>query len=255
MQISVSRLRTYQLCPQQFYFRYIASVAPEFTSANLLFGTAIHHSIAQFHKSENTIGSEGMYQEFLRYWQAAAEDAGRTKRPIRFAKDGEADLLDKASKLCVEYAAVFADTVLASKDDVEVMFEFPLFDPTSGVGTLNHTLTGRIDLLSNEAIYEFKTSSRAMAQNEADRSLQLSAYALAYTYLYDQLPEQLFVVNLIKTKIPKIQILETTRSHKDFADVIDCGRQVARAIEHEIFYRNREYQYGCQNCEYSFACF
>ena len=50
---------------------------------------------------------------------------------------------------------------------------------------------------------EFKTASSTPTQNEADASIQLSAYAMAYQFLYDEPPEHLYMVALVKTKTPQ----------------------------------------------------
>lgn len=44
------------------------------------------------------------------------------------------------------------------------------------------------------------------------------------------------------------------RWSKDYQDLIDMGRMVARAIDADIFYRNRETLYGCHTCEYENTC-
>ncbi len=253
MQISISRLRAYQLCPQRYYFRYILQAEDEFISSNLFFGSAIHHAIAAFHQSQNTIGSNGMYREFLKYWQAVIEDCNQKQKSIRYKANPE-EFRDKAYGLCVEYVAAFKDIVACSPDDVELMFECPLFCPQSGFGSFEHTLVGKIDLVANGCVYEFKTASRTSSQKDADSSIQLTAYALAYRYLYDQPPDHLFIVNLVKTKKPKIVKLETHRGYRDFGHLIDMATSIARAIEHDIFYRNRETQWGCANCEHEKKC-
>ena len=253
MQISISRLRAYQQCSQKFYYRYIAAAKEEFLSANLFFGSAMHHAIKEFHQSQNTIGSNGMYREFLKYWQAVIEDCNQKQKSIRYPANPE-ELIDKAYGLCVEYVGAFKDIIPSSPDDVELMFECPLFCPESGFGSFEHTLTGKIDLVAGNSVYEFKTAARTTSQKDADSSIQLTAYALGYQYLYDQPPDHLFIVNLVKTKKPKIVKLETHRCGRDFGHLIDMATSIARAIENDIFYRNRETQWGCANCEHENKC-
>ena len=254
MQISVSRLRAYSLCPQKYFYRYVANEEPEFVSVNLTFGSAMHHALCKFHQSRNTIGSNGMYHAFMKYWNAMVAECEATQKQLRYGKQTEGDLLDKGYNLCVEYVGQFQDIVPASSDDVEILFECPLYDPEAGWGSLEHSLTGRIDLVANRSIYEFKTASRAPSQTDADTSIQLTAYALAHQYLFDEPPEQMFLVALVKTQKPKIVVLKTTRWYKDSHDLIDMARQIARAIEADVFYRNRETQWGCHTCEYEKKC-
>ena len=253
MHISVSRLRAYQLCPQRYYYRYIAGANDEFLSGNLFFGTAMHHAIAQYHLSNNRIGSNGMYREFLKYWNAVIEDCNYQQKPIRYKANPD-ELLNKAYDLCVEYVGQYKDVVPQSPDDVELLFECPLFCPESGFGSFEHTLTGKIDLVANGCVYEFKTASRTPSQNDADTSIQLTAYALAYQYLYDEPPETLKLVTLATTKTPKISVIETKRWYKDYGHIVEMGMAIAKAIKAGIFFRNPEYRYGCRNCEHEQKC-
>ena len=49
-------------------------------------------------------------------------------------------------------------------------------------------------------------------------------------------------------------MIETQRWFKDYQNLIDMAMQIARAIEHDIFYRNRETRWGCNNCEHEQKC-
>ena len=254
MKISISRLRTFMLCSKQYEYRYETNAPPEFTSASLVFGSAMHHAVAEYHQSLNTLTDEAMFAEFRKYWNAVTESSQQTEREIRFKSDSEEVLLEKAQPLCAEYITTFKHIVPQSPDDVELLFEVPLFDPLSGWGTLEHSLTGKIDLVANGGIFEFKTSSRRASQREADCSIQLTAYALAYHYLYDEPPQSLKLVTLATTKTPKISVIETKRWYKDYGYIVEMGMAIARAIEAGIFFRNPEYLYGCHNCEHEQKC-
>ena len=251
MEISVSRLKTYLSCPQLYRYRYLTNEEPEFTPADMLYGEAMHHAVAEYHRSENTLNAEQMTARFTDFWEASLRHGAQIQREIRFRSDDQAVLVDKAQALCGLYVEQFQT---AQADDVELLFQVPLLDPNTGAGNLDHSLTGRIDLVANRSVYEFKTSSRSYAQSEADTSIQLTAYALAYEYLYDSKPEHLYLVALVKTKQPKIQIVETTRSLKDFQFLMEMAEGIAQAIEAEVFFRNLEYQYGCHSCDHCRKC-
>ena len=49
-------------------------------------------------------------------------------------------------------------------------------------------------------------------------------------------------------------MLETKRWFKDYHTVIEMGMGSARAIEANIFFRNRETRWGCHTCEYETQC-
>jgi hypothetical protein len=224
---------------------------PEFQSADMLFGEAMHFAIAAYHRSKNNLTPDEMLAECRRYWSAVTEDAQSRGLEVRYRGAEEAELMEKAKGLCAEYVAQFQSI---KADDAELLFQVPLLDPTTGAGSLDHALTGRIDLVANRSLYEFKTTSRSYSQNEADTSIQLTAYALAYEYLYGEPAEHLYLVALVKTKVPKIQVVETGRSPSDYQYLMEMVEGIVRSIEGHLFYRNLEYAYGCQNCEHACKC-
>lgn len=251
MEISVTRIRTYLLCPEQYRYRYVHKAEPEFVSAAMLFGDCLHQALAEFHRSKNTLEWGQVYDRFIEAWTANAEHAERIGCDVRFKSQEESDLMTKAQSLLSQYCDQFA-TLKA--DDVELPFEQPLLDPLTGAGDSDIRLVGKIDLVAENSIYEFKTSARSFSQTEADESIQMTAYSAAYEYLYGEKPEHLYIVALVKTKEPKIQMIETTRTDIDTQRFMDMAVGVAQAIESTLFYRNLEYQYGCPNCEHFGKC-
>jgi hypothetical protein len=108
--------------------------------------------------------------------------------------------------------------------------------------------------VANRSLYEFKTASRSYSQSEADISIQLTAYSLAYEYLYGEPAEHLYLVTLVKTKVPKIQVLETTRSLSDYQYLMEMAEGIVRSVGSGAFFRNLAYAYGCHNCEHARKC-
>ena len=251
MILSVSRLRTYLACGRQYRFRYVEKAEPEFLSAEMLFGSAIHYAISEFHHSKNNLTPEEMVAMFRLYWEAELEEAARFGREVRFKQEDLSAYLTIAKALCKLYCAEFSQV---KAQDVELLFRVPLLDPESGVGSAEHVLDGRIDLVADEMLYEFKVAGRAASQSEADTSVQLTAYALAYAYLYGKPVASLALVTLTKTKTPRIDVKRTTRTSEDFRRFCEMACEVAEAIEREAFPRNLEYTYGCRNCEFFKRC-
>ena len=250
MILSVSRLRTYLSCGRQYRFRYVEKAESEFLSGEMLFGSAMHYAISEFHHSKNNLTPEGCVEMFRLYWEAELEDAARLRREIRTKRDGDV-YVEMAQAFCGLYCEQFAEV---KAQDVELLFTIPLLDPESGIGSSEHTLDGRIDLVSDGVLYEFKVSARAPSQPDVDHDIQLTAYALAYTYLYGEMPQSLALVTLTKTKTPKIDVKRTTRTGDDFRRFCEMACEVADAVDREAFPRNLEYRYGCHNCEFYRAC-
>jgi len=55
--LSYSSIRTYQGCPQKWFFKYIAGLPEELVSASLVFGSALHASL-EHHFRELLAGNE-----------------------------------------------------------------------------------------------------------------------------------------------------------------------------------------------------
>jgi putative RecB family exonuclease len=246
MQLSVSRIRTYMQCPMLYRWRYDLAVEPEFTSADLVFGSAIHHAIAEFHGSSNTLDGPEMMSCFTDYWDAARA----TVDDLRF-RTPEGKLVRKAAAMCEAYVNRFQDV---KADETELLFQIPLIDPASGAGDPSHSLNGCIDMVANGTIYEFKTSARSHSQRDADQSIQLTAYSLAYEYLYDEPAKGLHLVTLTKTKEPKVHVVSTQRNAKDYQRLMEMAEGVVEAFSEGIFYRDLESMYGCGGCSYRRTC-
>ena len=251
MMLSVTRLRTYLSCGRQYRFRYVDHAEPEFLSGEMVFGSAMHYAISEFHQSKNALTPEQTYEMFRLYWEAEQDEANRFGKEMRFKQTEDAAYVEMAKAFSELYVAQFAEV---KPTDVELLFDIPLLDPVSGAGSSKHTLDGRIDLVSDNTLWEFKVSSRAPSQSDVDSNVQLTAYALGFAYLYGTMPDEITLVTLTKTKTPKIDVKRTRRDPEDFRRFCLMACEVADAIEREAFPRNLEYQYGCRNCEFAKRC-
>jgi len=149
-----------------------------------------------------------MIKMFESRWDNEVESSGN----VRFRSLSQDELKERGGKLISLFHERFSDL---EAQEVELFFEIPLLDLQTG-SFADNVVQGRIDLISDGSIYEIKTSSRRMSQEDADRSLQLTFYAWAYQYLYGKPAGSLRIINLIKTKKPRIQVLETKREMEDF---------------------------------------
>lgn len=245
MQFSISRLNQFLNCPQAYKFNYVDRIEWEFTPADMSFGTAIHETLQKFHNNSITGSPEALMKDFESRWDEALKDP-----KLRFNKlDGE-ELRDKGRQLVLVYYNKFVDIKF---QDAELYFEIPLIDLSTGQFE-GHIVHGKIDMIAENIVHEIKTSSRAYTQEQADESLQLTWYAFAYQMLYNRPAENLKLVALIKTKVPKIQILETKREQQDFTRLHQLMTNVIKAIQLEVFYPNPLAKYGCGGCPFQRVC-
>jgi CRISPR/Cas system-associated exonuclease Cas4 (RecB family) len=134
----------------------------------------------------------------------------------------------------------------------EYSFEVPLINQESGE-KLSIPLQGVIDLIEDgDGIVEFKTGAKAMDKQSVANNLQLTIYAYAYWMLFKKEPKTLKIINFIKNKHPKMEILETTREQKDFQRLFYLVREVLKGIRNQIFFPR--YSFLCADCEYADHC-
>jgi len=93
-----------------------------------------------------------------------------------------------------------------------------------------------------------------MPQSAVDENLQLILYCWAYKMLFGRKPEKLVLVNLVKTKVPKIQVLDTDINPEKERKLLHLMFAVNAAIEKESFYPNPKGGFGCSGCSYALSC-
>jgi CRISPR/Cas system-associated exonuclease Cas4 (RecB family) len=134
---------------------------------------------------------------------------------------------------------------------VEERFALGLADPKTGED-LDVTLHGVIDLVESDGtIVELKTANRALEDGALDRHLQLSTYALAMFLRTGTVPK-LRLVQLLKTKVPRLERYETSRTLEDLSWTGRLLKGVSRAIDAGHFFPNPSWR--CSECEYFAHC-
>jgi len=88
---------------------------------------------------------------------------------------------------------------------------------------------GYIDVVEQDGtIRDTKTSGKTPAESIADKSIQLTIYAMGACAIHGEMPPKLTLDYLIYTKEPKVKIFETTRVYDDFTPIL---RRLENAIE------------------------
>ena len=109
----------------------------------------------------------------------------------------------------------------------EYPFEVPIVNPGTGA-QLDVPIQGIMDVIEEgDSIGEFKTAARSMDRPTLLNNLQLTVYAYAYQWMFKKEVKKLKVINFIKNKNPKMEVLETNRSQKDFTRLFYLGRGVS----------------------------
>ena len=247
---SHSQLMTMLSCPYKYKLQYVEGRDWDYVPSAVSFGSAIHESIKDFHKALQNGGvkDKSMYTDAFR--ELFIEDADESN--VMFKDDAEFDeLLAKGETLVTEYVDDFQQL---KPLEVEMEFRLPLVNTFTGE-LVDKDIVGRIDMISEDGeIYELKTGSSSLPLRSVDENLQLILYGWSFRMLFGKAPQKLVLVNLIKTKKPKIQVLDTSIDEQKEKKLMHLMFRVNEAIEKQCFYPNPRGTFGCGGCSYSLSC-
>ena len=132
--------------------------------------------------------------------------------------------------------------------------------PGSAITHLNNVLekplVGELDCRlskgDNMIIVDWKTSARRWPKDQADKSLQPTAYLYAHRQLHNADVSMRFDV-IVKNKTPVFEQYVTTRTTDQFHRMIEQVKMVERMIAAEHFLPN-ENSFYCASCPHQGAC-
>lgn len=151
-----------------------------------------------------------------------------------------------------EILSLYYNSPLDGVVDAEFPFRIPLINPRTHE-TLGVVLEGFIDLIEEgDVLTEFKTSGKSVDPQSADDLLQLTIYSYAYRTLFKKEPRLLRLINFVKTKAPKMAILETGREEKDYQRLFYLAKEVLKGIRSGVFFPRQSFM--CKDCEYEAFC-
>jgi DNA helicase-2/ATP-dependent DNA helicase PcrA len=232
--LSASAIETYERCPLQFKIARHWNLPAE-PAAPMQFGAAVHTVLHDYFGALRQGESRTRELVLAKFREEMAK--GRFDDPLQrelYEKQGE----EQISAFLAANAAAPAPSVL----DTERKFRVEI----SGV-----TVVGRVDRLDQlegkrVRIVDYKTG-RPRDQEDADKSLQLSLYAIAARDAWDADPASLVFYNLDTNSA-----VETFRSPAQLQEAADKVRQVADRIAQGDFAPKRDYH--CNWCPYRAVC-
>ena len=239
--LSVSQIRTYLRCPRQYEYIYINKMRPPVTSS-LLLGRAFHKAIEEANRAKMETGeilsNDDVKDAFSQMWD-------REKTKVEW-EDGEdqGQLKDHGLAMTSHYY-----------QEVGQKLRPKLIEQGTTVDIEGVPVKVVIDLVERDGkIRDFKTAKRTPAKDEADRSIQLSTYAMAYREMTGERESgaQLdYTVNLKSG--PKITHLETQIDDSRIERTKTLIKGVAQAISSGMFYPVEE-SFSCSFCPFRDLC-
>lgn len=237
--LSYSQIETFKLCPLHYKLRYILKV-PTPQNAASSFGNSFHRIMRAFYvltPEEREDPLKTMDELINLHWIKTGY----------LSHDHE-----RASKEKIKEHLNFFVKNWFSEDGATIDTEVPFSFKIDGL-----KITGIIDRLDEKDgclhIIDYKTGSSPMSQKEADKSLQLSLYALAATTI----PEAPFARSPEKVKLTLLYFdktveVVTTRTKAQLEEAKNEILSYKKQIEESDF--PCSLHPICEHCEYSVFC-
>lgn len=231
--IRYSELNLFLNCGIAYWRRYIQhDKTPQ--TLPMIRGSGVHEAIATNHRQKKGSGVdikrrdlEAIAAEYVRATAGEGVMLTPDEKSVGLAPSIERT---RMSALCL--AGVYAEKCAPDTQPELVEQEIVIAMPGAPVD-----LKGTIDVATTaKRIRDYKTSKRAKSQREADESLQLSLYGLAYRALTGGDPSGYDLEVLIDSgKKLDHKRLPTTRSQRDFVVLVNRINALLKARETGTF--------------------
>ena len=221
---SASQITTYLRCPLVYYFRYIKNLKRP-ASGHMHLGTAFHKANEVNYKQKIESKKD---LELSVVKDAYGEAWDKPREEIDYQDENPAELKDAGYGL----VEVYYNEAATKTQPVYVEQGASLQVPE-----LDREILLYIDLVDDKQIIrDSKTTSKAPAEDEAKKSLQLSIYAMGYRALTGKKEKGLGLDYAVKTKTPKfIPLREPARTDWELERDLKDIREVARCIAAGLF--------------------
>ncbi len=246
--LSSSQIVLYILCSLKYRFQYVDKIPRTFKSSGLVFGSVMHSALDWFHKQrkqKRDVSLDHLHKILRADWfcQTCEEE-------IRY-KDGEDE--QKLILMAREMLSFYYHSPLNGVAESEFPFRIHLVNPNTKEA-LSVPLEGYIDLIeTNDIITEFKNTAKAINLDSLDDMLQLTIYSYAYRMVFGKEPRMLKVINFVKTRKPKMNILECDpRKQDDYVWLFHLVNEVLKGIRMGVYFPKRSFL--CNDCEYEVLC-
>ena len=250
--ISFTQLSMYLRCGEQYRRRYIEGekIPPGIA---LIEGISIHKGAEEQNRFKLATHEDRPKKEVLEIVSSAFDDNLKSGVWLTTEeKQRKSQVLGEAKDETIGLAGLYCDEVAPPiiPDKIELPFNIPL-------DSIALDLVGRVDLVDSQGtLRDLKTASRKKPQNEIDLTDQLTIYALGYEYLFGNPPPHIALDVLVKTKQPKYQEAQTSRTHDDIDIFFRRMQAILEGIKKGIFIPADPTHWCCSErfCGYWWTC-
>jgi CRISPR/Cas system-associated exonuclease Cas4 (RecB family) len=230
--LSSSMLRTLRNCGMQYYYRYVEGIIAR-PGVAMVIGTATHKAIEKNLRAKQETGALLSVEAVE---QTAAEALSNTwdgENPVLHDKElivGEKAARGWATDVAVALSRLHHGALAPAIVPVHLERYWRL-----DLKGYPMDLDGFIDIQEPTAVRDTKTKTKSPGEDEAERSTQLTAYALAVRTIDGTAPASVHLDFLISTKEPKYLTLTSVRTDDDFRVLLREVETACRVIESGAF--------------------
>ena len=240
LHLSATAIETFQTCPFKFKLNHLLKI-PAGPQPTLTFGNIMHQSVRHYFelRKNGRVQIEQVEEFYLKAWRSAGfEDAYQEET---YRKAG----LEQIREFVLRHEAI---EVPAEHTRAEEHFLLDLNECVleGRIDQINPVVTRGRDVDSAVELIDYKTG-RPKSQKDADKSLQLSIYALAARDTLKLRPVKLTFYNLTSN-----EPVSTTRTPGDLKAAAETIRQVAGEIRGSTFAPKPGF--ACKWCDYVPVC-
>lgn len=237
------------ICSLQWYFQKVAKLKPKHTSVNLVAGSVYHRTLDQVYlarKLEMPLTIDEAKELYTEDWRRSSKD-----EPIKYGKL-DADGIEKQGRGLIEVAWNNIDD---SEKVLQVSEVFCV--PVIHDGKfMSKPLVGEFDLVVEKdgqpLVVDWKTSATRWNPAKAHKSLQATAYAMAYQQKHGVNPDVRFDVS-VKNKTPVHEKHVTSRSPDSWKLLGLLTAKAELIVDQELFYPSLD-SFACGDCPFKQAC-
>ena len=273
---SHSQLYMYSACGRKYKFKYHDGLIVPIDSPDLIFGSSIHYTIEQLHKSlyKKPLPLNELFDIFTQCWESkiAANEV-----PVKFtARKKKEDLYEMGLDIIAQYYKIHINDkppmMYLNKETGEILPAVEV--PFQLIIDELPVIKGFIDLISIDdvpTIIDHKTAAKDYDQFKIDTDLQLIIYACAYRQLLDN--EQLYIsekgevvpytkkkfkvgfnifIKENRTATATIKFTEKKITKKDIDRLYNILEMFHKGVKNDIYLPS--YGMQCGWCEYQEIC-
>jgi CRISPR/Cas system-associated exonuclease Cas4 (RecB family) len=237
------------ICSLQWFFQKVEKLEPAHTSVNLVAGSVYHRTLDQVYlarKLEMPLTPDEALELYTQDWRRSSREQN-----IKFGKLDAKGIEEQGRGLIT----VAWENINPAEKVLEVSEAFcvPIYHNGK---FLTKPLLGELDLVAEQdgkpLVIDWKTSATRWAKDKADRSLQATAYTMAYDQVHGVNPEVRFDV-AVKNKTPVFEQHNTTRTREDWNLLGALAAKAEAIVKDGLFYPSLD-SFACKDCPFADAC-